>query len=62
MGVETDEMDKVLCYESIRKRLGSVLANFLDEELEEGIKELKEELKNQTMLKVDVTIRGLIIT
>ena len=62
LGVERGEVDKALWYESLRKRLASFLAAFSDRELEEGIEELEEEFKDQTRIKLDITIKALVLT
>lgn len=56
------EIDKQMWYDSIRNRVTSVLIGLSDEELEQGIEELEEQLKDQDVLKCDVGFRAIIIT
>ena len=61
-GPVTGEMDKQEWYQNIRKRLSSYLVSLSDEELEEGIKRLEEEYKDQTSLKLVTTVQAYVIT
>lgn len=49
-------------YEAIRKRCSSVVLQYTDEELEEGIKELEEEFGDRDVLKFDIAMQGVIMT
>ena len=61
-GAEPGEVEKELWYCAIRNRMASVLLKYTDEELEQGIQELKEEFKDKDVLKFDVTINGALVT
>ena len=61
-GVEKVIMEKMLWYEGIRNRLATFMVTFSDEELEEGIKELEKDFKGQETIKLDITIKALILT
>ena len=61
-GAEPGEVEKELWYCAIRNRLSSVLLKFTDEELEQGIQELKEEFKDKDVLKFDISINGALVT
>ena len=62
VGLEKGIMEKALWYEGIRNRLATFLATFSDEELKEGIKELEKDFKDQETIKLDITIKALILT
>ena len=60
--VEPVKVEKKLWYEAIRNRFSTVLINFSDEELEEGITELEKKYSDVNTIKFDLTMVGLIVT
>ncbi len=61
-GTELVQCEKALWLECIRNRFVSSLRNFSDSKLEEGIKELEEELKDQDMVSFNKTFKGILVT
>jgi ubiquinone/menaquinone biosynthesis C-methylase UbiE len=60
--IESEEVNKSDWYDAIRMRFVSMLEEFSDEEIEQGIKELEEKFQGQDVLKFDMLLKGLIVT
>lgn len=56
------EVDKMVWYDSIRSRYSMSLMTFSDAELEDGIQELEEEFKDQSVLSFKNTMKAIILT
>ena len=62
-GTELGEINMALWYEGLRNRMFSILYNFSDEEIEEGIKEMREQQYNGVeSTEVDIAFNGIIVT
>ncbi len=61
-GSESNQISKSLWYEAIRDRFSSGMLKFSNEELEEGIQEIEEKLKDKDVLNVRMDMKVYVIT